>query len=144
MKSIEHEVQSLDKCPVCGCEHDGYDSLDFDRDKVYLRFNCPDCGMYHVETYKYDNTWYEEFHDEKEPGGIFDGKYVYFIRRRDPGTEAIAIGNCNADSHWEALGKFEEGMGMSEPMVHGRTYEIYRDLGDRRNRKVKTLLKFEY
>ena len=33
---------------------------------------------------------------------------------------------------------------MSEPMVHGRTYEIYRDLGDRRNRKVKTLLKFEY
>lgn len=61
MKSIDHEVKSLDACPVCGVDHDGYNTMDFDGENIYLRFTCPDCGCYHVETYAYKNTWFETF-----------------------------------------------------------------------------------
>ncbi len=71
---------------------------------------------------------------------VFDGKYCYFLRRRDKsGWNWTIIGVCDADDHWQALDKFERGLGTS-PMERGEYYELYRDTG----KEHESLIKFVY
>lgn len=62
---------------------------------------------------------------------VFDGKYCYFLRRKGEykgKPEWFVMGTCCANDHWQALNKFERGLGAS-PMEHGEYYELYRDAG---------------
>ena len=70
---------------------------------------------------------------------VFDGKYCYFLKRLDK-SGWVVIGTCDADDHWQALDKFERGLGTS-PMERGEYYELYRDAG--KLGKI-TMIRFTY
>ena len=60
----------------------------------------------------------------KKKNELFDGKICYFIDEWRGLKEPICMGTCNADDHWEALDKFERGLGVSYPMERGKQYRI--------------------